>query len=228
VVSHVNLNVALNIDNNKIERSYPRELNALAVHVNQPDLPNLLHYFLHDQLPTLNPTRINIASPIYVYHSGVAHFYAPSDPSGLRGMHHERIRSMPMWRGTGPRQDCAFVSEDDTKPGFRGMSIVGIRLFMSFEHDGVEYPCALVEWFKKIGRLPDDETGMWVVKPEMHGRKQLVTVVHLHTLLRGAHLILVYGHQYLPIGFSHTWSLDAFEAFHVNKYADHHANEIAF
>ncbi|KAF8804198.1 hypothetical protein BYT27DRAFT_7302293 [Phlegmacium glaucopus] len=210
------------------EHSYPRELNALAVHVNQPDLPNLLHYFLHDQLPTLNPTRINITSPIYVYHSAVAHFYAPSDPSGLRGMHHERIRSTPTWRGTGPRRDCAFVSEDDTKPGFRGMSIVRIRLFMSFEHDGVEYPCALVEWFKKIGRSPDEETGMWVVKPEMHGRKQLVTVVHLHTLLRGAHLIPVYGHQYLPIGFSHTWSLDAFEAFHVNKYADHHANEIAF
>ncbi len=113
-------------------------------------------------------------------------------------------------------------------PSFRGMSVVRVRLLMSFTHDEVEYPCALVEWFKKVGRSPDSETGMWIVKPEMEGRQRLVTVIHLHSILRGAHLIPVYGQHYLPIGFSHTWSLDAFEAFHVNKYADHHANEIAF
>lgn len=243
VLSHVHLartrgkpyvySVTLTLTHPSSERAYPRELGALAYHIGEPSLPNLLRFFLRDQLiaksPNLDPSLvIDITSSIYVFHSAVAHFYAPSDPSGIRGMHHERIRSTPTWRGTGARRDCAFVSEDDTLPGFRGMSVVRVRLLMTFNHDGVEYPCALVEWFKKVGRSPDSETGMWIVKPEMEGRQRLVTVIHLHSILRGAHLIPVYGRHYLPIGFSHTWSLDAFEAFHVNKYADHHANEIAF
>ncbi|KAJ6603902.1 hypothetical protein B0H10DRAFT_1821877, partial [Mycena sp. CBHHK59/15] len=98
----------------------------------------------------------------------------------------------------------------------------------SFTHDGVDYPCALVDWFKKVGRSPDPETGMWIVEPEMKGRSRLTTIVHLDTLLRGAHLIPVYGSDYIPVGFRYTYSLDAFKSFHVNKYIDHHTNEIAF
>jgi hypothetical protein len=30
------------------------------------------------------------------------------------------------------------------------------------------------------------------------------------------------------VGFRYKYSLDAFKSFHVNKYVDHHANEIAF
>jgi hypothetical protein len=32
----------------------------------------------------------------------------------------------------------------------------------------------------------------------------------------------------LPVGFDYSDSLDAFSAFYVNKYIDHHPNEIAF
>ncbi|KAJ6605032.1 hypothetical protein B0H10DRAFT_1821085 [Mycena sp. CBHHK59/15] len=140
----------------------------------------------------------------------------------------ERIRSTPKWRKHGPRRDCAFVVENQMERGFRGMSVVRVRLFFSFTHDGVDYPCALVDWFKKVGRSPDPETGMWIVEPEMKGRSRLTTIVHLDTLLRGAHLIPVYGSDYIPVGFRYTYSLDAFKSFHVNKYIDHHTNEIAF
>jgi hypothetical protein len=88
--------------------------------------------------------------------------------------------------------------------------------------------CALVEWFKKVGRSPDTETGMWVVEPEMKGKSRLTSIVHLDTILRGAHLIPVYGDRHIPVNFRYYYSLDAFKAFHVNKYKDHHANEIAF
>jgi hypothetical protein len=117
---------------------------------------------------------------------------------------------------------------DQQAQGFQAMSVVRIRLFFSFTHNGVDYPCALVDWFKKVGRSPDPETGMWIVEPEMSGRSQLTTVVHLDTLLRGAHLIPVYGSAHIPVGFRYIHSLDAFKSFHVNKYIDHHANEIAF
>ncbi|KAJ7753981.1 hypothetical protein B0H14DRAFT_3600887 [Mycena olivaceomarginata] len=141
-------------------------------------------------------------------------------------MRRERIRSTPSWRKHGARPDCAFVVERQDAKGFRGMSGVRVRLLFSFTHDGVDYPCALVEWFKKVGRSPDTETGMWVVEPEMQVKSRLTSIVRLDIILRGAHLIPVYGAH--PVNFRYYYSLDAFKAFHVNKYIDHHANEIEF
>ncbi|KAJ7916694.1 hypothetical protein B0H13DRAFT_2231598 [Mycena leptocephala] len=203
------------------ERSYPRFAADLADQIEVPTFPHLLASFLEDQLSSDKYPDENDASeddfdisqyPISVYHSAIATFYAPSDPSGIRGMRRERIRSTPKWRKHGPRRDCAFVVENEMEHGFRGMSVVRVRLFFSFTHDGVDYPCALVDWFKKVGRSPDPETGMWIVEPEMKGRFRLTTIVHLDTLLRGAHLIPVYGSNYIPAGFRYTYSLDAFTA----------------
>jgi hypothetical protein len=163
-----------------------------------------------------------------VFHSAVATFYAPSDDCGVRGMHRERIRSTPSWRKQGPRRDCAFVVEDQEKLGMKGLSVVRVKLFFSFQHDGKAYPCALVEWFKTIGRSPDRDTGMWKVVPEYEGRQRMVSVLHLDTFLRGAHLLPIFDDEPLPVGFPRTYSLDAFEAFYVDKYADNHAHEIAF
>ncbi|KAJ7269028.1 hypothetical protein C8J57DRAFT_1609187 [Mycena rebaudengoi] len=219
------------------ERSYPRLPEDLAAHIGVPNFPNLLASFLRDQIQSdtysddgsaeLDSSDIS-EHPVSVYHSAIATFYAPSDPSGIRGMRRERIRSTPTWRKKGARRDCAFAVENQETPGFRGMSVVRVRLFFSFSHDGIDYPCALVDWFKKVGRSPDIETGMWIVEPEYRGQNRLCTVLHLDALLRGAHLLPVYGSQHLPVGFRYVHSLDAFTAYHVNKYVDHHANEIAF
>jgi len=48
------------------------------------------------------------------------------------------------------------------------------------------------------------------------------------SILRGAHLILVYGVEKMPVDFHYSYSLDVFEAYYVNKYIDHHANEMIF
>lgn len=216
------------------ERSYPRALLELAQYIGEPAIPLLIQHFLHDQLAPNAPFDPNLylisnISPISVFHSAVATFYAPSDSSGIRGMCRERIRSTPSWRKTGPRRDCALVVEDENKPGFRGMGVVRVKIFFSFLYNGVEYPCALVEWFSKVGRSPDDVTGMWVVRPEVdHNGERVLSVLHLDSFLRGVHLIPVYGEDRLPLNFSYTWSLDLFQAFYVNKYADHHSNEILY
>lgn len=222
------------------ERTYPSNLSSLATYIKEPRLPSLIRTFLHQQFDISDdgsstsefdhmPDILEMISPVSVFHSAVATFYAPSDISGIRGMRRERIRSTPAWRATSPRRDCVFVVENQEKPGFRGMSVVRVKLFFSFIYQGEEYPCALVEWFKKVGRSPEEQTGMWVVKPESddYGRR-LTTVIHIDTILRGAHLLPVYGEQFLPFDFHYTWSLDSFKSFFVNKFADHHANEIAF
>ncbi|KAK0435040.1 hypothetical protein EV421DRAFT_1892617 [Armillaria borealis] len=157
-----------------------------------------------------------ITSKVYIHHSVVACFYAP-----------KRIRSMPSWYGY-PRRDCAFVVEDDSKVGFHGMSVVRIQMFLSFMHGGTKYPCALVQWFEKVGCNPDRKTGMWVVQPEQRYRWPVRSVVHLDSLFRGAHLAPVFGPNPVPLKFYYASSLDCFNAFFVNKYADHDANEIVF
>ncbi|KAI9452754.1 hypothetical protein BJY52DRAFT_1102858, partial [Lactarius psammicola] len=62
-------------------------------------------------------------SKVLVYHSMTAVFYSPSDPSGLRGMHAECIRSHPHWRKQTPRFDTAFVERDPTLSGVRGLDV---------------------------------------------------------------------------------------------------------
>lgn len=80
-----------------------------------------------------------------------------------------------------------------------------------------------------IGDEPCEDTGMWVVEPEMddHGSR-VTSVIHLDCVVRGAHLIPVYGEERLDRTVHFTASLDLFPEFYINKYADHHAYEIAF
>ena len=172
-----------------------------------------------DDVPLLN-------CQVDVYHSAVATFHAPSDPSGTHGMLRERIRSTPLWRGGVPRRDCTFIVEDNDRPGMRGMGVIRILLFFSFEYDDTYYPCALVEWFKKVGL--DPVTGMWVVCPDAVQGRHKRSVFHLDSFLRTAHLIPVFGTHKVPRDFHFSYSLDSFKAYYVNKYIDHHANEVAF
>ncbi|KIJ64676.1 hypothetical protein HYDPIDRAFT_89545 [Hydnomerulius pinastri MD-312] len=67
---------------------------------------------------------------------------------------------------------------------------------------------------------------MWVVKPEYtpSGRRSLA-VVHLDSIARAAHLLPVYGPSVLPEDLHFSQSLDAFRAFYVSRYADHHMHE---
>ena len=67
---------------------------------------------------------------------------------------------------------------------------------------------------------------MWVVCPEFdaNGTNSLV-VIHLDCIASGALLVGVCGDKFLPEGFHFLDSLDAFCAFYINKYADHHTNE---
>ena len=71
-------------------------------------------------------------------------------------------------------------------------------------------------------------TGLWIVHPDITCGRRNQSVLHLDSFLWGAHLIPVYGKERLPVDFDYNYSLDAFDAFYVNKYIDHHANEIAF
>ncbi|KAI0629622.1 hypothetical protein C8Q77DRAFT_1220285 [Trametes polyzona] len=227
------------VEGDVLAKGYPPALNDVALFIGLPQLPQLIQHFLYAQLhpeSEIAAADIPLAqcppppARITIFPSALAIFYAPSDLSGAKGMKKERICACRSWRGGPARKDCAFVEMDPDAPGFRGLGAVRVHLFFSFKaDDGVHYPCALVSWFVPVGDEPCNLTGMWVVEPEVDGHGvDVMSVIHLDCMLRAAHLIGVAGDAPIPAILKHTDSLDAFNAFYVNKYADHHAHEIAF
>ena len=111
----------------------------------------------------------------------------------------------------------------------RGLDVAHVQLFFSFCHDGIEYPCALVHWFSRVGYSPDVDTGMWIVKPDISNNgENFISIIHLDTVVRACHLIPVFGPLRVSRTLSCTDTLDTFAHFYVNKYVDHYAFEVAF
>lgn len=111
----------------------------------------------------------------------------------------------------------------------RGLSVARARLFFSVTVKRVKYQCVLVHWCSLLGNSPDECTGMWVVEPDvLDNGLPRTAVIHLDTVVHLAHLLPIYGEEQAPRGVKYSDSLDTFSGFYVNKYADHHAFEIAF
>jgi hypothetical protein len=207
---------------------------VLANHIQEPRFVELLRRFLYGQIKpnaATSPADVSLdecpsfVGNISVFHSAVAYFYAPSDLCGAGGMYRERIRSNPNWRGEYARYDTVFVETNAERNGMQGMAIGRVRLLFSFKFRRRVYPCALVRWFATYDE-PDEDTGMWVVRPEFQGNgRRLISIIHLDCVARGAHLLPVYGPSFLPEDFHYADSLDAFRSYFVNTYIDHHSNE---
>ncbi|KAI6147685.1 hypothetical protein BKA82DRAFT_4329832 [Pisolithus tinctorius] len=102
-------------------------------------------------------------------------------------------------------------------PGMLGLDVARILY--------TEYPCVIVRWFDCIGDGPDTCTGMWIVHV---CNAQDITIIHIDTIYRAAHLIPVYAnHQIDPASIKPNESYDKFLYYYVNKFADHHVFEIA-
>ena len=198
----------------------------------------MIRHFLYDQLHPDSDffgSEVPLAAcpefygHVFIHHSATAMYYAPSDASGIGGMHREFIRAVPSWRSGPPRNDCIFVENDPALEGFQALYVARVSHFLSFTFQRTSYPCAMVEWFITVGDEPCPVTGMWIVAPEMdqHGNR-LASIIHLNCVLRGAHLMGVSGDNFLPRDFDFSDTLDAFHTYFVNKFADHNAHKIAF
>ena len=103
-----------------------------------------------------------------------------------------------------------------------GLDVVHVLAFFSFTYRNKLYPCALVHWYLAIGEDCDEDTGMWMVTPDINN----MSVIHVDMIFRTAHLLPNFGHAYLPRGITYHNSLDAFTTYYINKFIDHHAFEI--
>ncbi|KAH7903269.1 hypothetical protein BJ138DRAFT_976095, partial [Hygrophoropsis aurantiaca] len=139
-------------------------------------------------------------------------------------MRREHIRACPLWRKQHPRNDCVFVNTNPGLQGMQGLEIAQVLAFFSFRFETQTYPCAVIRWFKKLDTAADENTGMWIVQPgHNEDGDRNIAVIHIGTIFRAAHLIPVYGSNFIKDDITYYNAYDSFQSFYVNKYADHHA-----
>ncbi|KAH9968467.1 hypothetical protein BJV74DRAFT_909870 [Russula compacta] len=195
---------------------------ALANHIREPQFVNPDMATLPEDV-SLNECPSFVGN-ISVFHSAIAHFYAPSDLCGAGGMYHECIHSNPNWCGEYACYNTMFVETNSALDSMPGMAIGHAHLFFSFKFRGKQYSCALV--LSCSYNEPDEDTGMWVVRPEFQGNgHRTLSIIPLNCIARAAHLLPVYGSSFLPEDFHFADSLDIFLAYFVNPYIDHHSNK---
>jgi hypothetical protein len=177
-------------------------------------------------MPHIDPSH---AERLKVFHSARAVFCAPSNPSTTAGMFHETIRATPSWnRGEipGPRYDCVFVSNgENSECNMSGLLVARVLLLFSFMINGDLHQCALIHWFSIFGDQPDPDNGMWVVTPDYVGGAPSISVIHIDSIFRAAHLLPIFDNDPLSRTLDYTSTLDSFNGFYVNKYIDYHAYE---
>jgi hypothetical protein len=156
-------------------------------------------------------------------------FCTPSDASGITGMRHEYIQATPSWRGGRARYDTIFINMGpEIAIGLWGLEVARVMAFFSFVHEGRKYQSALIHWFSRVGAELDENTGLWVVKPDFNndGHPHLA-IIHINTIYCGAHLIPVYcSARTIHRSLTMHDSLDVFRQFYVNKFIDYHAFHI--
>jgi len=209
-------------------------MHTVAAKLQQPALKELTRRFLYNELYATDEVTADDI-PLYdcpdptgrisVYYSATATFYAPSELAGVGGLHREIIRSNPAWRNAYPCYDTVLVNMDPSADGMHGMLVARVKAFVSFTYDHEYFSCALVDWFEPDGDEPDMTTGLWKVKPEIHDGVQSIGLIHVDSIMRAVHLIGVYQDTIIPSDLAFFHSLDAFEAFYINKYADYHLHE---
>ena len=169
-----------------------------------------------------------IDGKIHVVHLAKAKFYAPSDISDITGMCGELIHATSLWRAHAARYDCVLVNTGSDTSGIRGFEIAHVFLFFSFEYGATHYPCALIQWFSLVGSEPNKEMGLWTVNPEyMDTGDPHLAVIHIDSIYQAIHLIPVYQNaEHIDLSTMLHSSLDAFNTFYVNKFANHHSFKV--
>ncbi|KAG2029184.1 hypothetical protein BDR03DRAFT_936876 [Suillus americanus] len=165
------------------------------------------------------------SSPAFM---AAASFYAPSDLSGTGGMRREHIQATTSWQGGPAWNDCVFVSmNDEVSCSLDGLAVARVLCFFGLQYRGKYFQCAVVQWFSYVTDSRDPDTGMYIVTPSTNDNGTPdVSIIHIDCIFRVAHLIPVYGNNFIPCEITLHNSHNMFRAFYINKYADHHAFKI--
>ena len=201
------------------------------------NLPELISHFLYEQKNPDSPIPVELVArddlpehdgKIFVYSLAIVIFCAPSDVSGTCSMRSEHIRSTVQWWGGPAHCNCVFIKHSRELPGFHGLYVAQVKALLKVVHEHKDYPCAVVSWFLTMGDTPCHDTGLWMVKHNLDRGSKVMSIVHLNTILHGAHLIGILGKPFIPKDMPSTDLLSAFKTFFMNKYIDYRTHKIAW
>ncbi len=198
--------------------------------LNDPKIIAHFHHFLGQQ-DLVNKDQMEYSDHhkdpnVSVVSSATSTYFAPSNQCGITGVKRELMCATPSWRKNSPHYDTVLV-RTGLLPGPHSLLVAQLRFLFSFSIAGTRHEVALVEWFTYIGNSPDEDTGMWVVEREKwDDGSPLMDFIYVHMILWNCHLIPMYGSEVLSRNITHVTSLDVFQAYYVNKFADHHSFEL--
>ena len=165
-----------------------------------------------------------IEGKICIFKSAVATFYAPSDISGIAGMRREFIRATPSWRMGPTRHNCVLVNTEPDVDDAHSFEVARVFLFFSFLHGNKEYPCAYIQWYSFVGTERNEDTGFWIVEPDIRAGKSHFAVIHIDCIVRAVHLMPVMRTaRFVDRSVTMHTSLNDFKLFYLNRFVDHHA-----
>ncbi|KAG1887713.1 hypothetical protein F4604DRAFT_1570801, partial [Suillus subluteus] len=134
------------------------------------------------------------------------------------------------WQGGPARNDCVFVSmNEEVNCGLDGLAVTRVLHFLSFKYQMKYLQYTVVHWFSYVMESQDPDTGMYIVASSTtNDGTPDISIIHINDcMFCAAHLIPIYGTNSLPCKITPHDSYNVFHAFYINKYADHHAFEVA-
>ena len=138
----------------------------------------------------------------------------------------EILRATPSWKNSLPSHDTVLV-KTELAPGLHGLLVARLHLLFSFMKSNTRHDVALIQWYSYIGDLPDEDTEMWVVKKEKRSDGlPVIDFIYIDAIVRSCQLLPVYRRGMIPHQVNHMTSLNCFQAYYVNKFADHHSFEL--
>jgi len=136
---------------------------------------------------------------------------------------------MPSFQGF-PCYDTVLVRTDvrsGVQPGPHGLSVAHLVLLFTFLFKSKDRPTAVVRWFTFDGESPDEDSGMWIVKPQNHpDGKSSFGLIPTDAIMWACHLIPVYGTAKVPPYVKFHNSLHLYKSYYLNRFIDHHSFEI--
>lgn len=193
------------------EPGCPSTPHDLAVHINEPHFPTLLHDFLikqlHPEWHSDNPKQPcpEVYSNIHVFYSAITTFSSPSDPSGIGRMWQEWI--------------CATLSSHQDTPGphagwnmqhahFKVQAFLFFQLHWQNLSLWYNQLVCNTGWYTRWYDLNmDHRTRVWRYRGKVHCNNPSWCVLH------AAHVIGLYAEKLTPVklkAFRLVWYFDAF------------------
>ena len=108
-----------------VGKVYPEDIAAEI----EPDLLHLIKQFIYEQQHLDDVSHASVLNlptfygKIAIYPSVVITFHAPSDISGIGGMHHEHICAVKSWRKGPGCYDMIFVNTNSSMEGMQGLDV---------------------------------------------------------------------------------------------------------